>query len=41
VWGAALHGRAGERLAVSTGPVGFLARQLPGEVPGILGELTR
>lgn len=41
VWGAALHGRAGERLAVETGPVGFLARQLPGELPGLLAELTR
>jgi ADP-dependent NAD(P)H-hydrate dehydratase len=41
VWGAALHGRAGERLAVTAGPVGFLARQLPEELPGLLSELTR
>jgi ADP-dependent NAD(P)H-hydrate dehydratase len=41
VWGAALHGRAGERLAVTTGPIGFLARELPGELPAIVAELTR
>ena len=40
VWGAFLHGRAGERLADSVGRFGFLARQLPAEVPRILSELT-
>ena len=39
VWGAFLHGRAGEKLAVSVGDVGFLARELPGEVPGLLSVL--
>jgi hydroxyethylthiazole kinase-like uncharacterized protein yjeF len=40
LWAAWLHGRAGERLASSVGPLGFLARELPGEVPGVLGELA-
>lgn len=39
VWAAYLHGRAGELLAVSLGPVGFLARELPGRLPGLLAEL--
>ncbi|CAA9388566.1 MAG: ADP-dependent (S)-NAD(P)H-hydrate dehydratase [uncultured Nocardioidaceae bacterium] len=39
VWGAFLHGRAGEQLAVSVGAVGFLAREIPGRVPGLLAEL--
>jgi ADP-dependent NAD(P)H-hydrate dehydratase len=40
VWAAYLHGRAGERLASSIGPQGFLARELPGEVPGALAEVV-
>jgi ADP-dependent NAD(P)H-hydrate dehydratase len=40
VWGAYLHGRAGERLAVSVGAVGFLAREIPGQVPRLLAELS-
>jgi NAD(P)H-hydrate repair Nnr-like enzyme with NAD(P)H-hydrate dehydratase domain len=39
VWAAFLHGRAGERLASSIGPLGFLARELPGEVPAALAEI--
>ncbi|MFT8243832.1 NAD(P)H-hydrate dehydratase [Roseomonas sp. BN140053] len=39
LWGVFLHGEAGRRLAHSRGPVGFLARELPGEVPGIMAEL--
>ena len=38
-WGAHLHGRAGERLAASVGPFGFLARELPAQVPAILAEI--
>ena len=38
-WGAHLHGRAGERLAASVGPFGFLARELPAQVPRILAEM--
>jgi hydroxyethylthiazole kinase-like uncharacterized protein yjeF len=40
VWGGYLHGQAGERLAVSVGPLGFLAREVSGELPGLLSELT-
>jgi hydroxyethylthiazole kinase-like uncharacterized protein yjeF len=38
-WGVALHARAGLRLARSTGPLGFLARELAAEVPGLMREL--
>ena len=40
VWGAYLHARSGERLASSIGKVGFLARELPPEVPPVLAELA-
>lgn len=40
VWAAYLHGRAGERLASTIGSLGFLARELPREVPGVLAEIT-
>jgi hydroxyethylthiazole kinase-like uncharacterized protein yjeF len=40
LWGGHLHGRAGERLTARLGPLGFLARELPGEVPGLLVEFT-
>ena len=40
VWAAFLHGRAGERLADSIGRQGFLAREIPPEVPRALAELT-
>jgi NAD(P)H-hydrate repair Nnr-like enzyme with NAD(P)H-hydrate dehydratase domain len=40
VWAAWLHGRAGERLASSVGRVGFLARELPAEVPRVLAEVA-
>lgn len=40
VWGAYLHARAGERLASTMGTVGFLARELPREVPAVLAELA-
>jgi len=38
-WGGWLHGSAGESLARSVGPVGFLARELPGAVPPLLARL--
>lgn len=38
-WGAFLHGRAGERLSASVGPVGFLARELVRELPSCLAEI--
>lgn len=37
VWGAFLHAQAGERLSGRVGHVGFLASELPGEVPYLLG----
>ncbi|SDF74055.1 yjeF C-terminal region, hydroxyethylthiazole kinase-related [Blastococcus aurantiacus] len=40
LWAAWLHGRAGERLASSVGRLGFLARELPGEVPAALAEVA-
>jgi ADP-dependent NAD(P)H-hydrate dehydratase len=39
-WGVALHARAGERLAQRLGPLGYLARELPTEVPSIMGSLS-
>jgi hydroxyethylthiazole kinase-like uncharacterized protein yjeF len=39
VWGAFLHGRAGERLTASVGRVGFLARELVRELPSCLAEI--
>jgi ADP-dependent NAD(P)H-hydrate dehydratase len=39
LWGVHVHGEAGRRLARTVGPLGFLARELPGEVPRILAEL--
>lgn len=38
LWGVFLHGEAGRRLAGSVGPVGFLAREISGEVPGLMRE---
>lgn len=40
MWAAYLHGRAGERLASSVGPQGFLARELPAQVPAALAEVV-
>lgn len=40
VWGAYLHARAGERLASSVGTVGYLAREIPAQVPHVLAELS-
>jgi len=41
VWGAWLHGSAGEVLAERIGPLGFLARELPSTLPGLLADLSR
>jgi ADP-dependent NAD(P)H-hydrate dehydratase len=40
VWAAYLHGRTGERLASSVGRLGFLARELPPEIPRALAEVV-
>lgn len=39
LWAGHLHARSGERLAASVGPVGYLARELPAQVPAVLAEL--
>lgn len=40
VWAAHLHGRAGDRLAAQVGPLGFLAREVPPQIPHVLMELA-
>jgi hydroxyethylthiazole kinase-like uncharacterized protein yjeF len=39
IWGVYLHGEAGNRLAKSRGLLGYLAREIPHEVPAILAEM--
>jgi hydroxyethylthiazole kinase-like uncharacterized protein yjeF len=41
LWSVFVHGHAGTRLAQSCGPLGYLARELPGEAPGILRDLMK
>ncbi|HYH37925.1 MAG TPA: NAD(P)H-hydrate dehydratase [Azospirillum sp.] len=41
IWGVHLHGEAGNRLARSRGPLGFLARELLAEIPALMAELGR
>jgi hydroxyethylthiazole kinase-like uncharacterized protein yjeF len=36
LWAVLLHGEAGEQLARKVGPVGFLAREIPDEIPALL-----
>lgn len=38
-WAVALHARAGMRLAQRFGTLGYLARELPGEVPALMQRL--
>lgn len=38
VWGAWLHGRCGDVLAETVGPVGYLARELAAAVPRLLAD---
>jgi ADP-dependent NAD(P)H-hydrate dehydratase len=38
-WGVVLHALAGARLGRRLGPLGYLARELPGEVPALLKKL--
>lgn len=37
LWSVWLHGEAGRALAKKVGAIGFLARELPGEIPALLG----
>ncbi|KAB7765644.1 NAD(P)H-hydrate dehydratase [Xanthomonas maliensis] len=41
LWGVYVHASAGKQLARRIGTVGFLAREIPAEVPGIVGRLSR
>lgn len=38
LWGVVLHGEAGQALSKKIGPAGFLARELPGEIPALLAR---
>jgi hydroxyethylthiazole kinase-like uncharacterized protein yjeF len=38
-WGVALHARAGERLAARMGVLGYLAREIPDEIPALMATL--
>ncbi|MGZ5162704.1 MAG: ADP-dependent NAD(P)H-hydrate dehydratase [Burkholderiales bacterium] len=40
MWGVALHARAGARLAERLGPLGYLAREIPDEVPSLMAALA-
>lgn len=40
VWGVALHARAGQRLALRLGQVGYLARELAAEIPDLMHGLA-
>lgn len=39
-WGVALHGAAGEQLALRCGPLGYLAREIAAEIPALLRVLA-
>ena len=41
LWGVFVHAAAGKRLAARIGTVGFLAREILPEVPGIVDRLSR
>lgn len=41
LWGVFLHGAAGARLATTVGALGFLAREIPGEVPGLMRDVMQ
>jgi NAD(P)H-hydrate repair Nnr-like enzyme with NAD(P)H-hydrate dehydratase domain len=39
-WAVYLHGSAGDKLAARFGPLGFLARELLAEIPGLMATLS-
>jgi ADP-dependent NAD(P)H-hydrate dehydratase len=41
LWGVFVHGEAGHALEGHVGPLGFLAREIAGQVPGILDRIER
>ena len=38
LWAVLLHGEAGEALSKKVGPIGFLAREIPDEIPALLSR---
>jgi NAD(P)H-hydrate repair Nnr-like enzyme with NAD(P)H-hydrate dehydratase domain len=40
IWGVFLHGEAGTRLTRRYGGIGLLAREIAGEVPGVMAEFA-
>ncbi len=40
-WGVVLHAQAGEQLAQRVGSLGYLAREIAGEVPGLMDKFLR
>lgn len=40
-WAVYMHGQAGRKLAARLGKFGLLAREIPGEIPAIMEELTQ
>ena len=40
IWSVALHGEAGNRLSRRVGPLGFLARELLAEIPGVMRDFA-
>jgi hydroxyethylthiazole kinase-like uncharacterized protein yjeF len=40
-WGVALHARAGEKLAERFGTLGYLAREIPHEIPTLMERIAR
>lgn len=40
-WGVWLHGEAGQAAAARIGPIGFLARDLPGEIPTLMARAEK
>jgi hydroxyethylthiazole kinase-like uncharacterized protein yjeF len=40
IWAVYMHGEAGRRLAKRNGTFGLLAREIPGEIPNIMQDLS-
>ena len=40
-WAVVVHAMAGRKLGRRVGPLGYLARELAGEVPGVIRQIGR
>jgi NAD(P)H-hydrate repair Nnr-like enzyme with NAD(P)H-hydrate dehydratase domain len=40
-WGVSMHAHAGDRLSARVGTMGYLAREIAGEVPAIMQAFAR